>query len=76
MLVGCFNVGDLMGKSPPRSNPSPSPNPDPNSNPNPNPNPKPNTNQARLSELKRDSTPKVYSLPLTLPLALPLPLTG
>ena len=47
VLVGCFNVGDLLGKSPPRSNPSPSPNPDPNSNPNPNPNPKPNAKQAR-----------------------------
>ena len=35
VLVGCFNVGDLLGKRPQRSNPSP--NPDPNLNPNPDP---------------------------------------
>ena len=33
VLVGCFNVGDLLGKRPQRSNPSPNPNP--NLNPDP-----------------------------------------
>ena len=33
VLVGCFNVGDLLGKRPQRSNPSPNPNLNPNPDP-------------------------------------------